>query len=149
MTCPCQHTEKSAALCVICDSKLFGRSDKRFCSSKCKNRYHAEIRKTNRTVSKETLKVLYRNYRILSSLMSRNCSKYQVSKLVLQQKGFDPETITGMEYNKFGIRLKVFDFYWYLSANNTIVVSRMKHESAISPFVYKRLKRFGPSELAA
>src|SRR5690606_21187362 len=109
---PCSHEHK-VRLCVICDSKLFGRSDKVFCSTKCKNYYHAEIRKTNKTVSKETIKQLYKNYRILSELIGINCPKFQINKLVLQRKGFDFDSVSGIEVNKFGFKLKVFDFSWY------------------------------------
>jgi hypothetical protein len=32
-------------LCCVCDKPLYGRSDKVFCDIRCKNTYHAEIRK--------------------------------------------------------------------------------------------------------
>lgn len=133
------HTER---LCVVCDSKLHGRSDKVFCTPKCKNNYHSAIRKTAKTVSLETMKVLFKNYQILSSLKSKNCTKYQINRLVLQRKGFDFDTITGMETNKFGIKLKLFDFSWYFSHHNTMVIYFDNEQSHISPFVYKRWERF-------
>lgn len=151
MSCSCKIHPKEAQvpLCVICDSKLFGRSDKRFCTLKCKNKYHAELRKNNRSVSRETLKVLFKNYQVLTSLCAENCSRYKISKLVLQRKGFDFETVSGIEYNKNGLKLKVFNFFWYPGKNNVIVVGLNTRESPVSPFVYKRLERFGPGELAA
>ncbi|MCE3297250.1 MAG: hypothetical protein K0R65_2964 [Crocinitomicaceae bacterium] len=151
MSCKCHspEKEKEIPLCVICDAKLFGRSDKRFCTTKCKNKYHAELRKNNRSVSRETLKVLFKNYQVLNSLLAENCSRYRVSKLLLQRKGFDFETVTGIEYNKNGLKLKVFNFFWYPGKNSVIVVGQNPDESPASPFVYKRLKRFGPEEIAA
>lgn len=130
--------------CVVCDSMLFGRSDKRFCSVKCKNHYHAHIRKSTKTVSKETIKELYKNYRILSSMIGRNCQKYEVSKLVLERKGFSFDVVSGMERNNFGYKLKVFNFSWYISHHSKVVIYHNPDENEISPFVYKRFERFGP-----
>lgn len=144
MQCTTCKPQVPLRLCVMCDSKLFGRSDKRFCTPKCKNNYHSELRKTNNSVSNETLKVLYKNYQILSSLLSQDCSKYQINKLKLERMGFEINTTTGIEMNKYGIKLKVFDFSWYLSKHNTIIVYHNPEESVISPFVFKRLERFGP-----
>lgn len=145
MECNCNKPtiKKNENLCVICDSTLFGRSDKRFCSPKCKNKYHSELRKTNKSVSNETIKVLYKNYQILSSLIGKNTSKIEINKLVLQRKGFDFDTVSGMEVNKFGFKLKLFDFSWYLSSHSKIVVYHNPEQEMISPFVYKRWERFG------
>ncbi len=136
MPCSCHPAaqENQIPLCVICDAKLFGRSDKRFCTVKCKNKYHAELRKSNRNVSRETLKVLFKNYQVLASLCAVNCSKYKISKLALQRKGFDFETVSGIEYNQKGLRLKIFNFFWQPAGQNTIIVSLNKQESSISPF---------------
>ena len=141
------NTSKPHRKCVVCDSTLFGRSDKIFCSSKCKNVYHSELRKTNKTVSSETIKVLYRNYRILCEVMGENCFKYEINKLVLQSKGFDFDTITGFETNKFGFKLKVFDFSWYFSYNSKVVIYFNPTQDNISPFLYKRWERFGLAEI--
>jgi hypothetical protein len=141
--CDATYNENHNRLCVICDSKLFGRSDKRFCSLECKNKYHSEIRKSTNTISNETMKILFRNHQILVELMGENCFKYQINKLVLQRKGFDFEVISAIEQNKFGFKLNVFDFSWYLSNHNTIVIYHNPKQNVISPYVYKRWKRFG------
>lgn len=148
MPCNCSKpsSEQNAPLCVMCDSKLFGRSDKRFCSVNCKNKYHAELRKNNKSVSSETLKILQKNYQILAALFGESCSKYKINKVVLQAKGFNFDTITGMELNKFGFKLKIFEFSWYQTKHNNLVVYRNQQDSSISPFVFKRIERFGPRE---
>jgi hypothetical protein len=145
MPCNCNSIEKKSSerLCTVCDFPLFGRSDKVFCSLRCKNKYHSSIRKSTKSVTNETIKVLYRNHQILTELMGENCSKYEISKLVLQRKGFDFDVISGIEQNKFGYKLNVFDFSWYLSKNSNIVIYFNPEKELISPFVYKRWKRFG------
>ncbi|MGV3630813.1 MAG: hypothetical protein ACO1O6_06390 [Bacteroidota bacterium] len=93
--------------------------------------------------------MLFKNHQVLSSLCAENCSRYKVSKLLLQRKGFDFETVSGIEYSKNGLKLKVFNFFWYPGKNSVVIVGRNPKESPVSPFVYKRLERFGPSEIAA
>ena len=129
-------------LCVICDSPLFGRSDKIFCNIKCKNRYHAEVRKSYKTEFKETQKVQMKNHRIIMELIGPNCNKYQIKKLVLERKGFDFEIVSGIEMTKIGLKFRLFDFYWYFSKSGTITIHKDKNESQISPFIYKRWNRF-------
>jgi hypothetical protein len=148
MPCNCSKpsSEKSVPLCVICDTKLFGRSDKRFCNIICKNKYHAELRKNNKSISSETIKISHNNYQILAALFGESCSKYKINKVVLQRKGFDFHSFTGMEVNKFGFKLKIFEFSWYHTKQNNIVVYRNQTDTSISPFVFKRIQRFGPAE---
>lgn len=147
MPCKCNSIPTAnERLCCVCDTKLFGRSDKVFCSLKCKNKYHSEIRKTSKTASKETIKILYRNHQILCEIMGEDCAKYKINKLALQRKGFNFEVLSGIEQNKFGYKLKLFDFSWYLSNHSTIVIYHNPDEDIISPFVYTRWKRHGFKE---
>jgi endogenous inhibitor of DNA gyrase (YacG/DUF329 family) len=39
--------------CPECDSNVFGRSDKRFCSINCKNNHHNAARKKNKPLTLE------------------------------------------------------------------------------------------------
>ena len=129
-------------LCVICDSPLFGRSDKIFCGTKCKNRYHAEVRKSYKTISNETQKIQKKNHLLLMQLIGPNAKKYQIKKLVLERKGFDFEIVSGVELSKFGLRFRLYDFYWYHTKSGTITIYRNENEFSISPFVYKRWDRY-------
>lgn len=96
------------------------------------------MRKHVKTVRKETIKILTKNYNILAYLKGKDSERFMVKKLELQRMGFDFDVISGLETNKFGIRMNVFEFSWYYSKNQNITVFRDKSQQEISPFVYKR-----------
>ncbi len=124
--------------CCVCDKKLFGRSDKVFCDIHCKNKYHSELRKHSQTASATTTKILNKNYAILCVLLGQNCKKYKVKKLFLESKGFNFQTISGLEKTTYGQKMKIYEFSWYYSSEDNIVVLRDNEQSKISPYVYKR-----------
>lgn len=138
----CTHEK----LCVICDEALFGRSDRRFCSYKCKNKYHADVRRTAKHLAKDQLQLLHKNRRILSELLDEKVTEFEINKIVLQRKGFDFQCVSGFKMTDFGIQLNVLDFTWYLKKNQIVNVKYNPEQAAISPYVYKRIKRFGMSE---
>lgn len=130
--------KKEERKCCVCDKKLFGRSDKVFCDVHCKNKYHAEMRKHTKTASAETTKILNKNYAILCVLLGENCKRFKVKKLHLETHGFNFQTISGLEKTTLGQKMKIYEFPWYYSKDDNIVVLRDSEQSAISPFVYKR-----------
>jgi hypothetical protein len=130
--------KKEERKCCVCDKKLFGRSDKVFCDIHCKNKYHAEMRKHTKTASVETTKILNKNYAILCVLLGENCKRFKVKKLHLETHGFNFQTISGLEKTTLGQKMKIYEFSWYYSKDDNIVVLRDSEQSAISPFVYKR-----------
>lgn len=129
---------KPTRICCVCEKQLFGRSDKVFCDITCKNKYHSSVRKHVKTVSKETLKILTKNYNILSYLKGKNANKFMIKKLELQRLGFDFEVISGIESNKYGLRMNVFEFSWYHTKDQNILVNRDSTQHPIAPYVYKR-----------
>lgn len=142
----CSIKNKKSRLCVICDTPLFGRSDKRFCSVKCKNNYHAEIRRTTNAFAKDTFKQLLRNHRILSELIGPEKKDFEINLMSLKRKGFDPQSITGFKLRSAEIVFSLFNFSWTFTAGQTIAVSFHENQSPVSPYLFKRLERFGPFE---
>lgn len=148
MPCSCnkKNYEPEIRLCCVCDSPLFGRSDKVFCNIDCKNKYHSAIRKHNKTVSNETVKILNKNYQILCFLLGKDNSKFEVNKLELQRKGFNFEILSGIKQNtgfyKPSLILKIYEFELILSQSENVIVTRNNEQSIISPYVYKRWERF-------
>jgi hypothetical protein len=126
--------------CCVCDKKLFGRSDKVFCDIHCKNKYHQSVRKQTKTAAANTVKILKKNYVILCELLGDNCNRFKIKKMKLQEKGFNFEVISGMNQNKFGIKMEIFEFSWYFAPSNNIIVLQEREQSKISPYMYKRWK---------
>lgn len=134
-------TVNGERLCCVCDTKLKGRIDKAFCDYTCKNEYHKEIRKKSKQAGNITIKRINRNYDILSLLMGENTSKYCINRMELVRLGFDFQSISGYEQNKYGLKLQVFEYSWYLTKNQNVMVYRDPDHVPISPFVYKRWER--------
>ena len=132
------NTSKPIRICCVCEKKINGRSDKVFCDISCKNIYHSSIRKKLKTVKSETFKILEKNHKILSFLKGNNSEKFLINKLELDSMGFNFDSITGLEKNKFGTRFQIFDFVYYYTKNQNVLIFRDKSFHEISPYVYKR-----------
>jgi hypothetical protein len=128
-------------LCCVCDKPLIGRSDKVFCGIQCKNKYHSEVRKHTKSAASVSTAMLFKNYQILCLLLGTNCSKYSISKKELQKMGFCFEAVSGVTFTPYGIKHELFEFSWYYSKNNQVIVKLDREQSIISPFMYKRWER--------
>lgn len=136
-----QLPEEERRKCCVCNSKLHGRSDKVFCNYKCKNKAYAEHRKAANSAGLEDIKKMQRNYYILSYLKGENCDKYKISTRELRRLGFHFDVVTGVDFNKFGIKFRLFEYSWYQLNNQCIMVYRNPSEQAISPYIYNRWER--------
>ena len=135
--------KKSHRCCVICDAKLIGRSDKVFCGIQCKNKYHSEVRKSNKTFESETIKVITKNYLILAGVISKGSSA-SVKKIVLQRLGFNFDHVTQIKVKHTGILYFVYDFCYHFSKNGNIIIHTDDKQMPISPFLFKRWKAILP-----
>ena len=127
--------------CCVCDKPLIGRSDKVFCDIKCKNKYHSDVRKHTKSATSISTKILFKNYQILCLLLGKDCSKMSIKKLELQRLGFDFDVISGVSKTPYGLKFELFEFSWYYSSKNQIIVLVDREQSEISPFMYKRWQR--------
>jgi hypothetical protein len=135
------HSEKplSSRQCVICSSVLVGRSDKRFCDIKCRNYYHAEVRRSVKSVVSETMKILKHNYVQLTGMLGEKDSCV-VDRLALERKGFRFNYVTDAEllggiiyYSLFGIRYRLYKKRVYISVDS--------NRKPVSPFIFERWNR--------
>ncbi|MBI1835664.1 MAG: hypothetical protein HYR91_00210 [Flavobacteriia bacterium] len=130
--------------CLICEKAIFGRSDKIFCGIGCKNHYHSEVRKSTKTISSETLKIINKNWAILTSLMTKDYDEVIVKKLTVQRLGFDFETITSVHPNNSYINFGIYNYTYYITKNDKVVIMKNKEEKNVTPFLFKRLLRQFP-----
>ncbi len=134
-------TLKPFRQCCVCDKPLHGRSDKVFCDYHCKNSYHADVRKHTKSAAAVNTRVLHKNYEILCLLLGDNYDRFVIKKLELKKLFFNFETISGMSSTRYGLKFDVFEFSWYYSTNDNIVILQDRGQSRISPFMYKRWER--------
>ena len=113
--------------CEQCGNPLAGRSDKRFCSVKCKNDFYSSQRRETRFATREVDQILHRNREILQTIMGEKRNKMTIARLELTQMGFNFDFITGIYSNKQGkMYHNVYDFAWMAFSTQEILIVRRK-----------------------
>lgn len=137
----CKATPSPNRTCVICKRGLIGRSDKVFCDIKCKNQYHIESRKTQRTAVRETNTILARNYIILKGLMGPIACKALISKLALVRAGFNFNYVTEVHEQNGEFSFWIYDLQYKYARKNNIVIENCPEKIPVSPYVFERWRR--------
>ena len=118
-------TPKKKRQCHICKSILSGRTDKVFCSIRCKNHYHIKLRRATARAVRETDKILHRNRSILFEIMGKHKGKKQVDRLILEKKKFRFHYFTATHLNHKGKTYHyVYDFAWMEFSDQEILIIR-------------------------
>ena len=113
--------------CKICNTKFEGRSDKKFCSVRCKNYYHTNLRRVTNIAVTEINKILHRNRSILLELLGKHKSQIKIERIVLDKKKFNYKYHTHNHSNSFGkIYYYVYDFAWMEFSDDEVLIIRKK-----------------------
>ena len=88
--------------CKICSKIIVGRNDKVFCSVKCKNYYHVNLRKVTSIEVKEIDLILHRNRSILLEFLGKNKIQITVKRILLEKKNFNFKYHTHRNVNSRG-----------------------------------------------
>lgn len=114
-----------ARKCKLCKAPFYGRSDKIFCSAKCKAIYHNKLQKVTNSVTKKIDKILHRNRSILLEIMGKNAKQKTIEKSLLDKTNFKSEYMTGFYENNQGKRYHlVYDFAWMKFKDGRILIIR-------------------------
>lgn len=114
--------EEKRPHCLECGHELYGRPDRKFCSSVCKNHWHNRKNHSARAFRVKILNALEKNYSILEKLLRLNMHSMDNSDLV--QLGFKPEYFTS--FRKVGIHseCRCFDIRYYRSTTKIWRIER-------------------------
>lgn len=134
----CKQTINHERQCVICNRQLHGRSDKRFCDIACKNKYHCEVRKSMRNVQTETLRIITKNFVILSGIMGPENDVGVVDKLALERLGFRFDYVTGAENRHGIIHYNVFGMSYRFIHHKRVMITVDRDRTTIYPFIFRR-----------
>ena len=111
--------------CKICSKQVVGRDDKLFCSVKCKNYYHVNLRKVTYSHVKELDNILHRNRSILLEVLGKRKGQITVQRVVLEKKNFTFKYHTHLHVNSKGKTYHyVYDFAWMEFSNDEILIIR-------------------------
>ena len=84
--------------CLECGSKLFGRSDKRYCNDSCRNAHHNRLHRSANNYMRKVNRILSRNRAILLELNPGETTK--VSRRKLASEGFNFDFFTNVYQTK-------------------------------------------------
>lgn len=106
--------------CPICGTQLKGRSDKKFCSDKCRN-IHFNRNKQKLDCINIINRTLKRNRKILEELNPGGTTL--VHKSILTNKGFDFNYYTSTELSKSGgIQVYCYDYGYAVLENDFLAL---------------------------
>ena len=115
--------------CKICSNVLIGRKDKLFCSVKCKNYYHINLRKATAIKVKKIDAILHRNRSILLELIGKRKKEIKIDRLVLEKKKFQFKYHTHQTTNSKGKTYHyLYDFAWMEFSNCEIYIVRRQEK---------------------
>ena len=89
-----------ATKCIVCKEKIFGRDDKKFCSSQCRARHNNKLNSDANNFMRNINNTLRRNRRILISLNPNGKTKVHRDKLL--EEGFNFNYFTNEYVTKSG-----------------------------------------------
>lgn len=85
--------EEGRRICLECGEEMpYGRTDKVYCSVKCKNRHYYAEHLAGRYVRTRVASILEKNYSLLESLICEQKESATLSELSV--RGFNPDYMT-------------------------------------------------------
>lgn len=113
--------------CRLCKNPFRGRTDKIFCSIKCKSSYHHQLRTVTKSATKAIDIILHRNRSILLEIMGKHKTQIKIKRKLLDSKKFNFHYVTGYYFNsKNKIYNYVYDFAWMIFSDQEILIIRRK-----------------------
>jgi len=114
--------------CAVCGEIVKGRSDKRFCSSKCKNQFHYGGGKLQEDVVKEVNRFLIQNRKILIAIFEgEKKNKLMVPRILLDKMGFHFNYMTGIYRNREDkLYHYIYDYAWMEFSSQEVMIVKKK-----------------------
>jgi hypothetical protein len=100
----------------MCKREIKGRSDKVFCTVKCKSDYAYSLRSVTEIATASIDKILHRNRSILLEIVGKNKVQMKVVRDLLDDKKFNFSYITHY----------VYDFSWMIFSDQEILIKRIR-----------------------
>lgn len=88
--------------CPDCNSKIVGRSDKKFCSDACRNNFNNRLNSDSTAFVRNINNILRKNRRILQGLIKNDDGKANIPIKKLTSQGFSFDYFTHIINTKTG-----------------------------------------------
>ena len=105
--------ETSRTFCLQCGKKIAGRTDKVFCSDRCRSLYNYHKSRSRALVRVRTMSALEKNYNLLDGLIRLGVGEAEVAELEVM--GFKPACATHFVERGKLREYWCFDIRYYIS----------------------------------
>ena len=111
--------------CLECGNRLpYGRSDMKFCSASCRNRWHYVRDGRNQAFRRKVIATLDRNYAILSRLVCDGVTRIDIPDLA--QMGYNFDCITSYHKVRNHNEYRCYDIKYYMSESTVFKLERFR-----------------------
>lgn len=116
--------ESECHKCLECGDIIeYGRTDKKFCSELCKNRYHNKRARGRRLVRLKVITALNKNYGILDNLLNERMT--EMSVIGMKCLGFDFEYFTSCHKIRRHNVFSCFDITFAVVGEKVMYITRL------------------------
>ena len=117
-------TEEGRRLCLECgDVVPYGRTDKVYCSVKCKNRHYYAEHMAGRYIRTRINSILEKNYSLLEALIAGNIDSVLLSDLSV--KGFSPDYMTSHRSRKYYSECGCYDIRYRQTSTRIYCIEKV------------------------
>ena len=117
--------EEKRGRCLECGNPLpYGRTDMKFCSSSCRNRWHYLQDGGLQGIRRRIIGTLDRNYSILESLIAEGVTRIDIPDLA--QMGYNFDCITSYHKVRNHNEYRCFDIKYYMSGSTVFRLERCR-----------------------
>lgn len=115
--------EEKRGRCLECGDILpYGRSDMKFCSVRCKSRWHYHNFGRFRGARQKIIRTLDRNHGILESLLDAGVSSIDLPDL--EQRGYDLGCVTSYHKVRRHGEYRCYDIKYYMTASRVFKLEK-------------------------
>lgn len=116
--------------CPICGKHIVGRSDKKFCSTSCKNKFHHPAQHRKGDTIKIINRFLFQNFKIMEAIFKdEKKDKLMVPRILLDKMGFHFNYCTGCYINNQGkLYHYIYDYSWMEFSTQELMLTRKKEK---------------------
>lgn len=126
------------APCPTCSGLVVGRSDKRFCSLKCKNEHHRRARLQTKSRIENTTARLQRNLTLMDGIIGPKAVGMSIHKEELFKRGFELYTCSKAFEDGNSLVYELGEYLYTVHKNGIVTIRRVQEVGEYMPGFFER-----------